>query len=213
MTDSLEPPPPASVDADPVDTPNPALAFDPVDVRARFDGWTPDRQREFVEALADCGVAREAAARVGMSEQSVARLRRRGDAGSFAAACEVAVRIATRRLRSIAFERAVEGTIKRHYYHGELKAEERVYDNRLLRYLLEKTGLLCDPGNHVATAEKRWPALLDSIELGGSPDGAAATAREDVWEEDGRLWTGFPPPHGSAEPRTGCSATPSIAAA
>ena len=131
-----------------------------------------------------------------MSEQSVARLRRRGDAGSFAAACEVAIRIATRRLRSIAFERAVEGTIKRHYYHGELKAEERVYDNRLLRYLLEKTGLLCDPGNHVATAEKRWPALLDSIELGGSPDGAAATAREDVWEEDGRLWTGFPPPPG-----------------
>jgi len=31
---------------------SPAL-FDPVPVRYRRDGWTPEKQREFVEALAD----------------------------------------------------------------------------------------------------------------------------------------------------------------
>jgi hypothetical protein len=61
MTEPLEPLRAASDDADTAATPNPGLAFDPVEVRARVDGWTPDRQREFVEALADCGVAREAA--------------------------------------------------------------------------------------------------------------------------------------------------------
>jgi hypothetical protein len=54
--------------------------FDPVPVRARHDGWTPKKQRLYVEGLADTGCASEAAARVGMTEQSANRLRRRPDA-------------------------------------------------------------------------------------------------------------------------------------
>ena len=53
------------------------LDFDPVPLRHRADGFTPERQRAYVEALADCGVAREAAARVGLSEQAINRVRRR----------------------------------------------------------------------------------------------------------------------------------------
>jgi len=37
--------------------------FEPVPLRHRHDGLTPERQREYVEALADCGVARRAAER------------------------------------------------------------------------------------------------------------------------------------------------------
>ena len=55
--------------------------FNPAPLRYRHDGLTPQRQREYVEALADCGIAREAAARVGVSERAVARVRR-GSAGS-----------------------------------------------------------------------------------------------------------------------------------
>ena len=80
----------------------------PVPIRARIDGWTPDRQRAFIEALADCGIIREAAARVGMSEKSVARLRRRDDAAAFRTACDRALRLGASRLRSVAFERAVD---------------------------------------------------------------------------------------------------------
>jgi hypothetical protein len=85
--------------------------FEPIPLRYRQDGLTPEKQRDYVEALADCGIAREAAARIGVSEQAVNRARRRADARSFDLACEAAVRFGARRIRSIAFERAIEGAI------------------------------------------------------------------------------------------------------
>jgi hypothetical protein len=59
------------------DAPPTLVDFDPVTLRARCDGWTGEKQRWFIEELADCGIVREAAARVGMTEQSAMRLRRR----------------------------------------------------------------------------------------------------------------------------------------
>src|SRR5205085_12205875 len=49
------------------------VPFEPVPVRHRRDGWTPQKQREFLEALADTGVVLVAAARACMTEQSVTR--------------------------------------------------------------------------------------------------------------------------------------------
>ncbi|MGQ0588225.1 MAG: hypothetical protein ACT4N8_01665 [Sphingosinicella sp.] len=200
--------------------------FDPVPLRYRQDGLTPQKQREYVEALADCGVAREAAARIGVSEQAVNRVRRRADARSFDLACEAAARFGARRIRSIAFERAIEGTVKRHYYHGELKSEEVVYDNRLLIYLLGKTEHLVPELGRVHAATENWEALVESIEHGTpTPDLRSEWERErderlaeyaeeseedeedegddandiigeQVWEEDGGWLTSFPPPAG-----------------
>ena len=66
-------------------------------------------------------------------------------------------------------ERAIEGTIKRHYYHGELKSEERVYDNRLLIYLLGKTEhLLGEPAEAAAVAEN-WEPFVEAMEQGLPP--------------------------------------------
>ena len=76
--------------------------FTPVRVRARVDGWTPERQRRYVASLARWGSARRAAAEVGLSEQSACRLRRRPDAASFARACEAACRIGKIRRRAAA---------------------------------------------------------------------------------------------------------------
>lgn len=184
----------ADLVADPYPTAVPAFA--PVEVNPRIDGWTPERQRDFVEALADTGVVRDAAARVGMSEQSFARLRRRPGSAPFVAACEAAITIATRRLRSVAFDRAINGYTRQIFYHGELKGEERVYDPRLLILLLQKSGLLADPCARGAKLEANWSDTIAAI-----GDGAAATAASDedddmVWEENGRLWTRFPPPAG-----------------
>jgi len=64
------------------------LDFTPVRLRARVEGWTPERQRAYVAALARWGRGRLAAQHVGLSEQSAARLHRRPGAASFTAAWE-----------------------------------------------------------------------------------------------------------------------------
>jgi hypothetical protein len=188
------------------------LAFEPVPLRYRSDGLTARKQREFVEALADCGIVREAAARVGVTEQAIARVRRRSDARSFDRACEAAQVFGARRLRSIAYERAVEGTLKGHYFHGELVSQERVYDNRLLTYLLGKTGNLLEPSAEAVAVCDDWERHMDALEQGlQSPDPARSEAADgasaddlveideedaQVWLEDGVWWTFFPPPDG-----------------
>jgi len=76
------------------------LAFDPVPLRGRRDGWTIERQRRYVRALAATGHAGRAAALAGMSPQSACALRRRPGAGSFACACAAAWFLAAERPRA-----------------------------------------------------------------------------------------------------------------
>ena len=45
--------------------------FAPVPLRYRHDGWTPERQRGFIEALADTGCVSRATAIVNMSLEGV----------------------------------------------------------------------------------------------------------------------------------------------
>ena len=172
------------------------LAFDPVPLRARRDGWTPERQRDFIEALADCGVVREAAVRVGMTEQSATRLRRRPEAAGFSLAWDVALRLGGERLGSIAFERAVNGVVKKRFYRGRVVGEERVYDNRLLIYLLGRLQPVA-ASPEVADVHRNWEAWMDAVELGlDKPMPAPGEAAAPVWEDEGGWWTRFPPPPG-----------------
>lgn len=183
------------------DEPASPFDFEPVPVRARHDGWTPEKQREFIETLADTGIVREAAARVGMTEQSAWRLRRRADAQAFDIAWEAAAPSGARRLHSLAWERAIEGTMKGHYYHGELKSEERVYDNRLLICLLGKTQhLVAAPRG--GRAFRNWEGWMQAIEQGlpepppPERDEADEFTGAEVWESGGQWWTDYPPPAG-----------------
>lgn len=190
----------------PASCPEPAslpscLDFEPVPLAWRKDGWTPERQRAFIEELADCGVVSEAAARVGMTEQSARRLRRRHDAAAFNQAWDSAIRLGADRLRSVAYERAVNGTVRRRYYRGEVVGEERVYDNRLLIYLLGKAA---KPSREEREAERRiedWDAWMNAVEDGLDepmldPDQPQSSP---VWRSQGGPWlTSFPPPEGFA---------------
>jgi hypothetical protein len=54
----------------------PIPAFAPVPRKYRHDGWTPERQRAFIEALADCGSVTRAAAMVNMAQANCYTLRR-----------------------------------------------------------------------------------------------------------------------------------------
>lgn len=85
-----------------------ALYFTPVSPRARHDGWTQERQRRFVAALAFTGETGKAAAAAGMTAHSAARLRRRPDGASFDHACCEASDFAKRLRRAAAAKGAAE---------------------------------------------------------------------------------------------------------
>ena len=66
------------------------LDFEPVQRRARSDGWKPEHQRAFIAALALTGSPRQAARTIGKHEFGAQRLRQARGGRSFAAAWDAA---------------------------------------------------------------------------------------------------------------------------
>ncbi len=118
------------------ETPTDLMQFDPVPVRARHDGWTPERQLDFIEALAETGCVDQAARIAGMSVQSAYRMRRRADAQAFRLAWEAALDHAISRLSHAAISRAIHGTPRPVFYQGEQVGEWRHFDERLTMFML-----------------------------------------------------------------------------
>ncbi|WP_423606541.1 hypothetical protein [Sphingomonas sp. MS122] len=145
----------------------------PVRRRPRFDGWTEEKQRRFIETLADTGLVNVAASAVGMSRASAYQLRRSPHGAAFARAWDAAREHAGGLVEDIAFERAIEGTEQEVLNrYGEVVATRLVHDNRLLKYLLshlkpERYGArLSDPHPAAASAPasaQAVPALHDSL--------------------------------------------------
>ena len=73
-------------------------AFYPVPVRTRRDGWTIERQADFLGMLAETGSVMGACEAVGMSRNSAYRLRRMAGADSFAAAWDAALGLPDRKV-------------------------------------------------------------------------------------------------------------------
>lgn len=111
-------------------------AFAPVPVKPRHDGWTAERQRAFIVALAETGCVSEACAEVGITPRSAYRLREHAGAESFRSAWDHATAMASARLVALAFERAVHGGVERIYRGGELVEERRKPSDKLLMWLL-----------------------------------------------------------------------------
>lgn len=109
----------------------------PVRRRPRVDGWTEEKQRRFIEALADTGLVSHAAKAVGMSRESANRLRRSPHGAAFARAWDAAQQHSGSALEDIAFERAIEGEERNIYNeYGEVVCTKRVVNDRLLTFLL-----------------------------------------------------------------------------
>ena len=109
------------------------LAFVPVpSASVRRDGWTPDRQRDFIAALAEHGGVAAAAREVGMTPQTANRLRRRAGAESFARAWDAALFQG----RTTSFEEAVrrgrDGWVAPITRGDRVIGHRRRFDNRLL---------------------------------------------------------------------------------
>jgi hypothetical protein len=75
-------------------------AFYPVPTRTRRDGWTAERQADFLGMLAETGSVIGACEAVGMSRKSAYRLRALPGAGSFAAAWDAALGLPGRKVTS-----------------------------------------------------------------------------------------------------------------
>ena len=108
------------------------LPFTPVPVTPRRDGWTPTKQRAFIDALGICGEVVTAAAAVGMSPKSAYALRRRPGAEGFAAAWDRAVHGIRTYLAHIAVDRAINGTIEPVFRGRRQIGARRVRHDRLL---------------------------------------------------------------------------------
>ena len=173
MTDQSNMPAPPL--AEPAEHHNPdhiaamARGIDPVPVRTRLDGWTPERQRDFIAALAACGVVAEAAARVGMSARSAYKLRARPGARSFREAWEVAVDSAMERLADAVFARALHGVSRPIFYQGEQVGERRHYDERLAMFLLsrrapDRFGCWIDRREVRCDADEHGAALAEALD-------------------------------------------------
>lgn len=121
-----------------------AHGFDPADYdwvpvlkKRRHDGWSPQRQRAFIEALADSGSVTYAARAVGMSRQACYELRRSPGAENFDRAWEVAIHAASRQLIDIAFDRAINGVEEPLFdKEGQRIACRYRYNDRLLMFLI-----------------------------------------------------------------------------
>lgn len=112
-------------------------AFTPVPRKCeRFDGWTPGRQRGFIEALADTGSVKAAAHKVNMTPEGAYLLRRHPEGKSFRKAWEAALALGVQRLEDVAMERALHGVEVPVYHFGAVVGTRRVYNDRLLMFLL-----------------------------------------------------------------------------
>ena len=118
----------------------PPISYDPAEYRwvpvrrrPRLDGWTEEKQRRFIEVLADTGLVGAAARAVGMSRETAYRLRRSPHGAAFARAWDAARQHAGSGLEDVAFERAIEGVEHNVYNeYGEVVCTKRVYNDRLL---------------------------------------------------------------------------------
>ena len=118
----------------------PLPEFTPVPRKYRHDGWTPERQRAFVAALADTGSVSRAAAMVNMAQANCYTLRRAPGAESFRRAWEAALDFGVARLKDIAFERAIDGYLVPVFVAGKLMGFRRRHNDALLMFCLRHYG-------------------------------------------------------------------------
>ena len=113
--------------------------------QARVDGWSPQRQRLFVETLAATGIVRAACEAVQISERAAYALRLRRDGTAFRLGWDAAILIARARLADTLLARAIEGqeeVITRDEDGTEMRRHR--HDNRLAMSMLSRLDRMAD---------------------------------------------------------------------
>ena len=116
-------------------------AFTPVPrIYNRHDGWTPERQRNFIASLAQTGCVTRAAAEVNMSQRNCYALRNSPGAEEFRKAWDAAIDCGLALLKDIAFERAIDGELIPVFSGGKLVGHRRKKNDALMMFILRNYG-------------------------------------------------------------------------
>lgn len=131
--------------------------------------WSARKKVEFLRALAATHSVKAAAKAVGMSRQSVYRLRSRLKGRAFDLAWDEAFHHSYHNLPYAALERAMNGVEVPHYYKGEIIGTSRRYDERLtvaLLKLFNSSDVLIVGGldPHPEISGRQFELLLKAVE-------------------------------------------------
>ena len=183
-------------DASPPDRDIPEIPFTAVQRRRnRRDGWTEERQRAFISALARCGSVSAAARSVGLQARGAYRLLDLPGAEEFARAWDTAADIGMEILRCDALERALYGAWVPVYRRGKLVRVEHRKNDRLAIAML--SGRPAEVAENHQRALSRLEHRRDHRELDAARaerDRKVEQAEEDFQQECNRLveriWNG-----------------------
>lgn len=143
--------------------------YKPVPLAQRSNGWTADRQRIFLSALAETGSISAACQSAGITARSAYRLRADPRGAAFAAAWNRALYVATHALTALAFERAARGSYREYWKNGELMGETRQPSDTMLKFLLTRLAphmFNCPPkpdDSEATLCQSELPGLLDAL--------------------------------------------------
>ncbi|WP_404334677.1 hypothetical protein AB2M62_13950 [Sphingomonas sp. MMS12-HWE2-04] len=146
----------------------------------RYDGWTPDRQRLFLEALSEGLPVNQASGIVGLSRQSAYALRHSPRGQAFALGWDAAVLLARNALVDALMERAFNG-VREHATDSQGRTVTRFrHDNRLALAMLARLDRIADAEKPAASAAAAraiagdFAQYLDLIDAEAGPARAGA---------------------------------------
>jgi hypothetical protein len=130
----------------------------------QVNGWTIERQRAFLEMLAQCGIVERAAGMVGMTRQSAYAFRHTIAGHAFNLAWDAALLLVRRRMIDEAFELSFEGSVEQIFRDGILVQEKRKRDPQMLLAMIERLGKSDAIGSIPAHAvAEEFSAFLDAM--------------------------------------------------
>ncbi|MDO7844510.1 hypothetical protein Q5H94_19425, partial [Sphingomonas sp. CA1-15] len=155
--------------------------------RLSAPGWTPERQRAFIEHLAQQGSVNLAADHVGLSRQSAYQLRNRMPNSVFSLAWDTAMMLARRAMLDLAIDRAINGTEVAVRWRGQEVGTRVEYDTRMLLGALRHQPAPIHPNLSDVELHQLFPAMLEDIDAILPPvlSDAEVRARLEDWSENG----------------------------
>jgi hypothetical protein len=176
--------------------------------QVRADGWSPARQRIFIETLAATGIVRLACEACGITPRSAYVLRNRRDGAAFRLGWDAAILIARARLADDLMARAILGhdeVVRRDPDHLEMRRHR--HDNRLAMSMLSRLDRMADnppDGSDAALARvvaQDFAAYCDLLcpaeqaDTEAARDGLPRPGQEAMARdmEDATLWGGDRP--------------------
>ncbi|MFS0772144.1 hypothetical protein [Sphingomonas sp. 1P08PE] len=144
----------------------------------RADGWTCDRQRTFLAALAEGSTVEAAAALVGLSPQSAYGFRQRAHGAAFALGWRAALLLQRDKLVDTLTSRAFDGQVDTFTRADGTEVTRHRHDNRLALALLSRLDRIAerdDATDHHGEAQAQrivageWQRYLDMVAADATP--------------------------------------------